>query len=98
MNFSQNHNKDLLEEIWFDVVETGDYSLYVYHRGGETVSECKNASWTALTEVSCNDPANAVTYIAKTHRYHQIKWGSDTEDEPFVVNTIEFKYTPQERY
>jgi hypothetical protein len=98
INLSRNHDKDLLEEIWFDVSEFGDYSVYVYHRGGETVAECDSSEWEALDEISCNNPANAVTYLAKTHRYHQIKWGSDSEKEPFVVNSIEFKFTPQARY
>ena len=39
MNFSRNNNKDLLQEIWFDLTANGSYSIYVYHRGGDTVGE-----------------------------------------------------------
>ena len=98
LNFGDKNDKDLLEEIWFNLSEVGDYNLYCYYRGGDTVGECKAASWTALTEMSCNSPANPVIRPAVTNRYHQIKWGTDGADEPFVVSEIEFKYVPQERY
>jgi hypothetical protein len=98
LDFQRPQDKDLLEEIWFDLSEHGDYSLYVYYRGGSTVGEVTSANWTALPEVSCNKPATAVTHLAETNRYHQIKWGTDGADEPFVVNKIEFKYVPQGRY
>ncbi|GAG09658.1 unnamed protein product, partial [marine sediment metagenome] len=88
----------LLLEIWFNFVETGNYSLYVSHRSGDTVGECKGAAWVALPEVSCDDPANAVTRLAENNRFHQIKWGTDGANEAFVVNRIEFKYAPQGRY
>jgi hypothetical protein len=98
MDFGRPNNKDLLEEIWFDISETGSYSLYCYYRNGDTVAECKNASWTALDEVSLDSPDNAVCRItnemAIQSRFHQIKWGTDAADEPFVVSEIEFKYEP----
>ncbi len=97
INFSQNGDRDLLEEIWLESVETGDYSIDIYHRGGETVSECKNSVWTSLGSISCNDPADPYLPVKKNHRFHQIKWGTDLEDEAFVVTGIEFKYVPQAR-
>jgi hypothetical protein len=98
MDFGRPNDKDLLLEIWFNIIEPGDYNMYCYYRGGDTVAECDNAVWTALPEVSCNSPANAVTHLAETNRFHQIKWGSDGADEAFVVNKIEFKFEPQGRY
>jgi hypothetical protein len=98
LDFGRPNDRDLLLEIWFNFVEIGDYSLYVYHRSGDTVGECKGAAWVALDEVSCNSPGNAVTRLADTNRFHQIKWGTDAAGEPFVVNKIEFKYEPEGRY
>jgi hypothetical protein len=98
MDFGRPNDKDLLEEIWFDLIETGNYNIYCYYRGGNTVGECTSATWEALPEVSCNSPASAVTRLAKTNRFHQIKWGTDAATEPFVVTGIEFKYVPGGRY
>jgi len=98
MDFGRPNDKDLLLEIWFNIVDGGNYSLYCYYRGGSTVKECTGKNWTALTEVSCNNPATAVTYPAETNNFHQIKWGTDGASEPFVVDKIEFKYVPQGPY
>ena len=98
LDFGEPHNKDLLLEIWFGLVETGNYNIYVYHRSGNTVGECGGNTWTGLDEVSCNDPANAVCRLSETGRYHQIKWGTDSADEPFVVNQIEFRFVRQGRF
>jgi hypothetical protein len=98
MDFGRPNDKDLLEEIWFDLTDVGSYSLYCSYRGGSTVGECTSASWEALPEVSCNSPATAVIRLAKTNRFHQIKWGTDAASEPFTVAGIEFKYVPQGRY
>jgi hypothetical protein len=98
MDFGEPNNRDLLLEIWFNLAETGSYSLYCYYRGGDTVGECKAAAWTTLPEISCDSPSNAVTRLAETNRFHQIKWGTDVADEPFIVSEIEFKYVTQGRY
>jgi hypothetical protein len=98
LDFGRPNDKDMLLEIWFDIVNTGSYSLYVSYRGGNTVAEVKNSSWTELGEVSFNDPANAITRLAQVNRLHQIKYGTDGANEPFVINGIEFRYSPQGRY
>jgi len=98
MDFGRPNDKDMLLEIWFDIVNTGAYSMYVSYRGGNTLAEVKNASWESLGEVSFNDPSNAVTRLAKVNRLHQIKYGTDSANEPFVVNGIEFRYVLQGRY
>jgi len=98
LDFGNPNDKDMLLEIWFDIVNTGSYSLYVSYRGGDTVAEVKNESWTALGEVSFNSPDNAITRLAKVNRYHQIKYGTDGANEPFVVSGIEFRYVTQGRY
>lgn len=96
--FSLGNKRSLLLELWFTLASVGNYSLYVHHRGGDTVGECESASWTVLDEVSCNNPSNAVCYLESTKRFHQIKWGSDGASEPFSVNAIEFKFVPQGNY
>jgi len=98
LDFGRPNDKDLLLEIWFDIINTGSYSMYVSYRGGDTLAEVKNASWTSLDEVSFDSPANAVVRLAETNRLHQIKYGTDAANEPFVINGIEFKYSPQGRY
>lgn len=99
MNFGKPNNKSVLEEIWFSLADVGDYSLYVYYRGGDTEGALKAANWTATDEVDCNSPNEAVCRLnnvtKQAYRYHQIKWGTDGADEPFVVNQIEFRYVPE---
>jgi hypothetical protein len=94
----QGNKRSLLLEIWFSIAALGNYSLYVYYRGGDTVGECETSGWTALAEVSCDTPSNAVCYLAENNRYHQIKWGTDAASEAFSVNAIEFKFVPQGEY
>jgi len=98
VDFGRPNDKDMLLEIWFDIVNTGSYSMYVSYRGGNTLAEVNAATWESLGEVSFDDPSNAVTRLAKVNRLHQIKYGTDAASEPFVVNGIEFRYTPQGRY
>lgn len=90
--------RSLLLEIWFGLSSVGDFSLFVYHRGGDTLAECEAAGWVALDEVSVNSPDNAVCYTAQNYRFHQLKWGTDAAAEPFSVNAITFKYVPQGAY
>lgn len=98
LSFGDEVNRDLLLEIWFGLAYTGDFSIDVYWRGGETVGECLDSVWTALTSVDCNDPSAAVSYCNQIARFHQIKWGTDAADERFVVNDITFKYVRQGPY
>jgi hypothetical protein len=98
LDFGDANRRDLLLEIWFNLVEVGNYSLYVYHRSGDTVGECNATGWTALDEISCDSPAEAVTRLATSNRFHQIKWGTDAASEAFSVNRIDFKYEPQSDY
>ena len=94
----QGNARSLLLEIWFSLASVGNYSLYVWYRGGDTIGECVTSGWTALQEVSCDSPSNAVCYTSQNNRYHQIKWGTDAASEPFSVNAIEFKFVPQGAY
>lgn len=98
LDFGRPEDKDLLLEIWFGIAATGSYSIYCSYRGGSTEAEVEGASWTTLPEVSCDSPANAVIRASQTNRFHQIKWGTDGANEPFSVNTIQFRFVPQGRY
>lgn len=80
-----------LEEIWFSLASTGDYNIYCYYRGGETVGEVENSAWTALPSLSCNNPSEPVIRTMQDNVYHQIKWGTANKNEPFSVNAIELK-------
>lgn len=96
--FSLGYDKSIILELWFNLNNVGNYNIYVSHRSGNTVGECKADTWTQLNEVPCNDPANAVCYLDKTARYHQLKWGTDGANEPFSVGSIEIKYIVEGRY
>lgn len=98
LDFGDKGRKDLLLEIWFGLGYVGDYSIDVYHRGGDTEAEVRSASWTNIGSVSCNSPATAVIYPGLTKRLHQIKWGTDAASERFTVNFIDFVYAPQGPY
>ena len=100
--FGGNNRHSILTEIWFSIVSGGAFSLYVEYRSGNTETELRNANWVALDEVSLNEPENAVCYIngetQKSNRLHQIKWGTDSDNEQFIVNQIEFIYKSEGRY
>jgi hypothetical protein len=98
MNFSGDGGYCMLNEIWFNLVEHGDFDLYCNYRGGDTVQECIGSVWETLDSVSSNDPQNAVIYTNKNNRWHQIKWGTLKKNERFGVSAIEFKYVPQGKY
>lgn len=90
LSFDNRHT--LLKEIWFDLSEVGNYSIHCYYRGGNTVGECKAATWNSLDDLSVNNPYSAVIYLSQNNKYHQIKWGTDGANEPFVVNAIIFGF------
>jgi len=102
LDFGRPNDKDVLLEIWFDLAEVGDYNMYCSYRSGDSVGEVESAAWNTLPEMSLNSPDNAVIRMPNDYctasRYHQIKWGTDGADEPFAVNSIEFRYVPQGRY
>jgi hypothetical protein len=100
--FGGPNTHSTLFEIWFSIVSGGAFSLYVQYRSGNTEAELRSANWTALDEISLDKPENAVCYIngetQKSNRLHQIKWGTDSENEQFIINQIEFVYETEGRY
>lgn len=98
MDFGNKGKRDILQEIWFDLVETGSYSIDVYHRGGSTAGEVDAASWTSLGSVSLDSPDYPVVRLSENYKLHQIKWGTDLKDEKFAVNGITFKYIGEGSY
>jgi hypothetical protein len=92
MDFGAEFNMKLLAEIWFNIGNTGAYSIDVYHRSGNTVGELLAASFTSVGSISCASPARPVVMVNKTARYHQIKWGTDLANEPWQVHDIVLKY------
>jgi len=98
LDFGDKQRKDRLLEIWFSSAHAGDYSLHTWWRGGDTVSEVEAASWTALSDINLNNPAEAAVYLDQTQRLHQIKWGTDGASEKFVIPEITFNFIPQGRF
>ena len=98
MNFAGDGNYSILNEIWFNLVEHGDFNLYCQYRGGNTLKGCTGSAWESLNVISQDDPQSAVIYTCKNNRWHQIKWGTNKKNERFGVNAIEFRYAPQGHY
>ena len=98
MDFGDPLRRDIIQEIWFDIGHVGDYEIDIYHRGGDTVGEVIDKTWTQLNSINCNSPANAVIRENLNYRLHQFKWGTDEKDEPFEVSGITFKYVPEGVY
>lgn len=94
MHFGNRRRYDYLSEIWFDIGNTGDYSIDVYHRSGNTTGELLAQTWTSIGSVSNNSPYAAVLNSSQNARLHQIKWGTDAADEKFQINGITFMYEP----
>ena len=98
VDFGDVYRKDVLEEIWMEIVDSGDFNIDIYHRGGDTVAEVIAASWTKLGTISADSPdVPALRDFAKSARLHQIKWGTTSNDQKFGVNRITLKWEPQSR-
>lgn len=96
MDFGNSKRFKVLHEIWFGIVEGGDYSIDLYHRSGDTVKELLATAWgSAAGTLNLNNPARPWININKSARYHQIKWGTNLDSEKFAINWIEFRYSMQ---
>lgn len=93
MDFGDPRLMKLFKEIWFDIGISGSFSIYVYHRMGQTLGELLTQSWTSLGTISCNSPnPPALRNFGKTARLHQIKWGTNGANERFQVSRIIMVY------
>jgi len=89
--FGNRRRYDELKEIWFDVGESGDFSIDVFHRSGNTTGQLRDSGWTSIGSVSCNSANESMIYVHEDPaRLHQIKWGGTGK---FVISGITFKYT-----
>jgi hypothetical protein len=93
LSFGDPKRYDKLQEVWFDIGYSGNFSIDVSWRGGNTVGEVNDASWISLGSISCNDNARPFLPVNRNQRLHQIKWGTDLKNEKFEVNGITFRYT-----
>ena len=91
MSFGDLLEYKTLQEIWFSVVDGGDYSLDVYWRGGDTVKELLGESWTSVGSLSLNNPSLPYIVLSKSARLHQIKWGTNANSEKFSISGIKLK-------
>lgn len=98
LDFGNPDMKKRVLEVWFGIQSGGNYDLHVYWRGGDTVTECGSASWESLGDLNIDNPTNAVLYVDKTARFHQIRWGTDGASESFAINEIRIKYQVQGEY
>lgn len=101
IDFGDPYRKDVLEEIWFEIVDSGDFSINVEHRFGDTVAEITGEAWSQLGTISCNDPTSSddfcIRNVAKSGRLHQIRWGTSLNNQKFGVNKITLVWQPQSR-
>lgn len=99
MDFGDKERIDILEEVWFDLIESGNFNIDVYHRSGNTTGEVQAATWSLIGSVSHNSPEfPCLRGFTKTGKLHQIKWGTDLANERFAVNGITFKYSTEGSY
>jgi len=94
VDFGDPKRKDLLQEIWFQVLYYGDFDIHVWHRAGDTVATLEQENWVQIGTVNAT-AAKPVVHCSKIGRLHQIKWGTDSNSESFRVNKITFRYIPQ---
>jgi hypothetical protein len=92
MDFGLPYNYKYLSEIWFDITESVDCEIDIYHRSGNTVGEIEADTWSSMGSLSCNSPSRPVCFVNENARYHQLKWGTDAMEEKFQINGITFKY------
>jgi len=98
MDFGNPTKKKLLNEIWFDIGISGNFSIKVWHRFGDTVGEVEGQGWTELDTVSCNSPeVPAVRGMSPSAgaKFHQIRWGNESNGAQFEVNRITLIVEPQ---
>jgi hypothetical protein len=71
-------------------------TIYVWHRGGDTVGEVENAGWTLLGGVSMNSPSRAKleAHMDNSYRYHQITMGDSLAVMKDLVSTELILNTP----
>jgi hypothetical protein len=81
-----------VQELRFGIVSGGDYSIDCSWRTGNTVKELLTKSWTSIGSLSLNNPLEPMLRLDQSGRYHQLKWGTDVDSEPFSINWIEFVY------
>lgn len=100
LDFGDSNRREVINEIWFSIGVVGNYSIDVYYRSGETTGELVGQGWTSIGSISCNSPSDPVLYPQglSAKRLHQIKWGTNLNNEKFEVNAITFKYVTEDRY
>jgi len=96
LDFGKPRVNTLVKEVWFDMGITGDYSLDLYHRGGNTLGELLGQSWTSMGSLSLDSAARPVIHVMQNARLHQFKWGTDGAAEDFEVHSLTFKYDQRE--
>jgi len=95
MDFGNPTRKKLIRELWFDFGVSGDFSVKVWHRSGDTVGELESITWDTadlIGTVSCNSEEVPALRgeMSKSAKFHQFKWGNETNDSQFEVNRLTF--------
>ena len=80
-----------LQQVWFGITEGGDYSIDLYWRGGDTAKEVEGESWAFVDSLNLNNPSNPVINTSRVARLHQLKWGTNGNDEKYCINWLKFK-------
>jgi len=89
--------KKRILEIWLSINNRFAASTYihVYHRGGDTVGELENQSWTELGTVDMKDSAKPVVYCDVCERLNQFKIETNAKDEYFSITEMRIGYIAQ---
>lgn len=99
LDFGNAQSQKILQEIWFELAKVGNYSITVWHRGGDTVGEVEGKAWESLGTISCDSPTNpCLRNFSRTHRLHQLKWGTSAANEAYCVSAIVLRYLKEGTY
>ncbi|NIT59331.1 MAG: hypothetical protein GWN00_24845 [Aliifodinibius sp.] len=104
LDFGEPDKQKRVIELWFDSLETSGSipSLNLAWRTGDTLNELLNTQWEVLTHYQNGinlDNSEAVHYMDKTGRFHQLKWYATLENySPYSINEIRIRYQVQGKY
>ena len=88
MHFGDPKKKKILKAVWFGIIEGGDYSIDLYHRGGDTVKELEGQSWQYVGSLNLNNPDPPVIYMPSLMvavAYDNLSGGTYSVGDPIYI-------------
>jgi len=98
MDFGEAWKRDLLKEIWFSFTYSGNWTITVSHRSGNTIGELLNSTMVSIGTLSCNSLYDPVVRCNKPGRFHQILYSHLVDDQRVQIEKITFRYETQSEH